>query len=253
MTYINCILKLTALPTAAHGKLPGAGRVSVLSVQVQAQPGWGWEPFCCFLEEKSMVALNTARKCPLRAARLRTTRLFSSWSTELHQDNSRAAERGWTFQCLGENLMGWEQEGILGKSGSYPSSNLIHLEQALSLHPTGILQSCQQGSSSAQSSQGVQSPSKPLEYLKQNTEVPLEGKFHSPHKFSSSSCYSTHFTEKKPDGPKMTISIHTHTYMNIYRHTHTHIYEYIYIQTQIHTWIHTHRGDVPKVLLALII
>lgn len=68
MTYINCILKLTALPTAAHGNLPGAGRVSVLSVQVQAQPGWGWEPFCCFLEEKSMVALDTARKCPLRAA-----------------------------------------------------------------------------------------------------------------------------------------------------------------------------------------
>lgn len=240
MTYINCILKLTALPTAAHGNLPGAGRVSVLSVQVQAQPGWGWEPFCCFLEEKSMVALNTARKCPLRAAQLRTTRLFSSWSTELHQDNSRAAERGWTFQWLGENLMGWEQEGILGKSGSYPSSNLIHLEQALSLHPTGILQSCQQGSSSAQSSQGVQSPSKPLEYLKQNTEVPLEGKFHSPHKFSSSSCYSTHFTEKNLMVPRWQFQ-YTHTHIWIYIDTPTHIYMniYIYKHKYIHEYTHT--------------
>lgn len=170
---------------------------------------------------------------------LGATWVFCSCSTELYQDNSHAAER-WDArsQCLGKDLVGWEQEGILDKHGSFNCHNVIHLERALS------------APSQRNSPEGSPGQPRPPALLKQTGRVCRAppnllqsshknhwGKFHSPQKFYSSRCYLTDFPEKNPVGPKMTISIHTH------------IYEYIYIYTHIYT----HTGEVAQVLLALII
>lgn len=107
MTYINCILKLTALPTAANGKLPGAGK-GLSAFSSSASTAWmGLRAFLLFSWGKiSMVPLDTARKCPLRAALgppgfSVIGPVSCPKTTPMHQRGGMARS-----QCLGKNLVG---------------------------------------------------------------------------------------------------------------------------------------------------
>lgn len=77
-----------------------------------------------------MVPHNTARKCPLRAASgppgSAVLGLPSCTRTIPTSQRGGMARS----QCLGKNVTGSEQEGILEKYGSFISYDLIHLEQA---------------------------------------------------------------------------------------------------------------------------
>lgn len=124
-------------------------------------------------------------------------------------------------QCLGKDLMGWEQEGILDKHGSFTSHNLIHLEQALSApSQRNSPEVSAQATSSAQTGRVHRAPPNLLESSNKTLRFHLEGKLHSPRKFSSSCCYLTHFPGKNG------------LFQDDHFNTHTHLYEYTHIHTQ---------------------
>lgn len=224
MTCINCILKLTALPTEVNVKLPGAGRglgaftSSAVCLELTGFLLFSWGKAPVHLRERVRSKRSLKAICPLG----------HQFPAQSYQDNGGLARS----QGLENKRGGLRESRNPRKIRRFQLYSLIHVQQgpralAQGDAPNGCSGAASLGRATQRSSSGRAGCTTSLRNLarvQQTLRFQAEGKFHVPPRF-----YLTHLPEK-PNGFKMIISfIYIYTYLCIYIHACVHTYLSIYI------------------------